>query len=89
MKELWQCMACKWEGEVGEIRKEIVFHATREEPDEWEWYCPECNRSDSLEEKNYNYCVSCEDEIVKHEGDQCTECYTCQCEEAADAARGH
>ena len=84
-KDTWICQACKWEGDVSDIIKHLVFAATLEEPNEWEWYCPDCNRSDSLEElyENAAWCRTCEDEIVKHEGSQCQECI----EEYADYLR--
>ena len=76
LDERWICTRCGWEGGVDDIRKEVTFPATREEPDEWEWYCPECARTDSLEEamQNANWCRTCEDVIVKREGSRCQEC---------------
>jgi len=90
-KNEWICQSCKWEGDVQDIIKHEVFRRTQEEPAEWMWYCPECTRSDSLEEvyENANWCISCEDVIVKDEGSQCTECIACQAEERADRANGH
>ena len=90
-RDTWICRACKWEGDVRDIIKHQVFAATYCEPDEWMWYCPECNRSDSLEElyENAAWCTTCEDVIVKDEGNICTECMTCQAEEIADEANGH
>ena len=83
-----ECKACGWQGEETEIRKEIIHHETRIDPEEWEWYCPDCNGTD-IEEVNFPLCRTCEDEIVHHEGDQCIECYTVACEAHVDASRGH
>ena len=89
MKDQWLCVACKWTGQECDIRKEIIFVQTREETEEWEWYCTDCNKTDTLEEDDKIWCKTCEDVIVKDEGDQCTECYTEECERHVDAARGH
>jgi len=76
LSERWICTNCDWEGSQDDIRKEIVFPGSREEPDEWEWYCPECAASDKLEEAMDNaiWCRTCEDVIVKRDGAQCGEC---------------
>ena len=87
----WVCTSCKWEGPVIDIIKKQVYAATREEPDEWLWYCPDCNATDSLQEK-YEYatwCCLCEDEIVQDPGDICFECQVSKAEMLADAAKGH
>ena len=89
-RDTWICRSCKWEGDVSDIIKHRVFAATQEEPDEWLWYCPDCNKSDSLEElyENAAWCVVCEDEIVPDEGESCMECLTEKAERAIDAAKG-
>ena len=76
LEERWICTKCDWEGGVDDIRKEVVFPGSREEPEEWEWYCPECSFTDSLEEAmdNANWCRTCEDVIVKEDGGRCQEC---------------
>jgi len=89
MQDKLECTACKWLGNENEIRKKIIFHQTQEEPEEWEWYCPNCNKTDTLEEVIEVLCRTCEDESVKHDGDQCTECYTVDCERHTDEERGH
>lgn len=90
-RDTWICKACDWEGQDTEIRKEEVFAATREEPSEWEWYCPDCNKSESLEEKfeGCAWCTTCENEIVQDEGEQCWECQVSNAEMLADRAKGH
>ena len=90
-KDDWICRSCKWEGDVREIIKHRVFSATYDEPDEWMWYCPSCKRNDKLEElyENAAWCRTCEDVIVSDEGEQCTECATCESEFAYDKSRGH
>ena len=90
-KDTWICTRCKWQGDVHEIIKHEIFAATREEPAEWQWYCPDCNFHDSLEElyENAAWCKTCEDVIVKDEGNICTECMTCHAEALADEAKGH
>ncbi len=86
----WICTACHWLGHVNEIRKEILFTATREEPEECEWYCPDCNKTDTLERKlTPPYCTVCENELVKNDGDLCSECQMANMERLADIARGH
>ena len=89
-KDTWICRACKWEGDVSDIIKERVFAATQLEPDEWMWYCPDCNRSDSLEElyENAAWCITCEDVIVSDEGERCTECITTEAEMMLDRSKG-
>jgi hypothetical protein len=89
MSEMWECECCKWQGDVNEIRKELVHNETILEPEEWQWHCPSCDESVGLVKINYVYCAGCEDEIVQHEGDYCTECYTEECERHVDASRGH
>jgi len=90
-RDNWICTCCKWEGPVDDIVKTQVFIQTQEEPDEFLWYCPDCNRTDSLEEKYENaaWCRTCEDVIVPDEGEQCEECRTCQAEAWADEVKGH
>ena len=90
-KDNWICVCCKWEGDAKDIIKKRVFDATYEEPDEWLWYCPDCNRTDSLEEKYEHaaWCRTCEDVIVPDDGEQCEECRVCQAEAQADEAKGH
>jgi len=82
MRSKWYCPSCHWCGYEEEIRKETVFHATREEPEETEWYCPDCNKTD-LEEEELIMCRTCEDVQVKNDGDRCQECI----EEHADYLR--
>lgn len=91
LEDTWICTHCKWEGSVDDIRKEVVFPGSREEPEEWEWYCPECAHSDDLEEKmqNANWCRTCEDVIVEDEGEQCGVCIMENLERIADEKRGH
>lgn len=76
LNERWVCDHCEWEGSEGDINKKVVFHGSREEPEEWEWYCPVCARADTLEEAMIaaNWCRTCEDVIVKEENSQCQEC---------------
>jgi len=84
----WECKSCKWEGDEREVETKLYFAATQEEPAEYTAHCPSCG-STSIEEINIALCVSCESEIVQHEGEQCTECVTCQAEAIADEAKGH
>lgn len=37
----WDC-ECGWTGHEDELRSECTFHATREEPAEYEAWCPQC-----------------------------------------------
>jgi len=88
MSDIYICNKCQWRGNEREINKEIIYPATLIDPGEWEWYCPSCNSTD-LEELDFPLCRTCEDELVHHEGDECTECYTERCERHVDASRGH
>lgn len=64
---------CGWKGHEDDLRSECTFHGTREEPSEYEAFCPQCNA-------NWNdmgeaaLCIGCEDTIVENEGDTCTDC---------------
>lgn len=89
MNDQWRCTSCHWTGPQHEIRKELYFAETRLEPEEWVWYCPDCNKTETLEEVEVTRCRHCEDEPVQHEGDLCSECYTEECERYVDASRGH
>ncbi len=84
----WRCKQCKWEGMEKDIELKIIFAATQYEPSEYLPYCPSCD-STHIEEVEQILCKTCEDEPVKDEGDQCTECYTEECERHVDASRGH
>ena len=89
IRDEWECTACKWTGQECDIRKEKTFTATREEPEEWEWYCPDCNKSETLQEVDEILCATCEDEPVKEEGNICSECMTCHAEALFDESIGH
>lgn len=42
---------CGWTGHEDELRSECTFHGNREEPAEFEAYCPECgNNWDQMSE---------------------------------------
>lgn len=85
-KDTWICTHCKWEGHLNDIIKHETFVATQEEPSEWIWYCPECKRSDSLNDlyENANWCIGCEEIMVKDDGTYCAECIVCEAEERAE-----
>ncbi len=84
----YECNTCKVEFLETDITPVEVFAGNREEPPEYEDQCPDCHSND-IEEITFPLCISCEDEQVHHEGDQCEECRTCQAEAIADAAKGH
>ena len=84
----YQCNQCEYEFLEDEAYQEIVYAGTLEEPAEYLDRCPECN-SDNIEKITFPLCISCEDQPVHHEGDQCIECLTCQAEAISDAAKGH
>jgi len=78
---------CGWEGTENEVVLNCTFHGTREEPPEYEGFCPCCGNpaDDSLED--VPFCRTCEDEYVKDEGDQCEECRQAALEDAYDARK--
>lgn len=89
-EEIWTCTSCHWEGLDSEIVKKEIHIETILEPAEWEWYCPDCNRSNTLEEKDERtLCKTCEENEVQDENEMCTECMTCYGEELNDIAKGH
>lgn len=74
---------CGWEGHEDDLRNECVFHGTREEPPEYDAFCPECsNNWENMDP--VPYCASCGDKFVKNEGDNCPECIECIAEDAAE-----
>lgn len=40
--QMWQCGECDWHGHDDDIRSEQVFAGNREEPAEYQGFCPEC-----------------------------------------------
>ena len=69
----YQC-DCGWIGTDYDMEKNCVFHATREEPAEYEAFCPDCGKNaDDIPEATW--CRGCEDEIVQHDDELCPECY--------------
>lgn len=79
-----RCKRCGWEGLDSDLDSRCVFYGNQEEPPEYEAQCPSCGEdADNTEE--IPLCRTCEDEYVKDEGDQCSECHTCELEEALDA----
>ena len=84
----WECDNCKTEFDEREVETKLQFMGNQVEPSEYSAHCPNCD-STEIGEINIPLCVSCEDEFVKDEGDQCEECRTCQAEAAWDAANGH
>lgn len=72
---------CGWEGMSDDLRVICVFHATQEEPAEYENLCPSCDRPyDELE--TVPLCHACQDVYVPEEGDRCGACL--EAEEAGD-----
>lgn len=64
---------CGWQGHEDQLRTECVFWGTREEPPEYDAFCPECNNNwENMEE--VPLCSNCEDAFVKNEGDVCAPC---------------
>lgn len=89
MKDKWFCNNCKWTGQECDIETKLYFAQTQEEPAEYTAHCPSCGSTSIEEESKITWCRTCEDEPVKDEGDQCTECYTEDCERHNDTSRGH
>ena len=89
MIKIYECTACHWQGDENQINKECTYPGSLEEPPEWEWRCPDCNRPDTMEEQDFPLCYTCEDVMVHHEGEQCTECIMANVERLADEAKGH
>ena len=81
----WDC-DCGWSGHDDELRAECTFHGSREEPAEYDAYCPSCgNNADQMSEAIM--CSACEDVQVKSDGDYCSECTQCMLEDKAEARR--
>jgi hypothetical protein len=77
---------CGWEGHEDELRNECTFHGTREEPPEYDAFCPECGGAwDDMVEAPL--CIGCKDVFVKNEGDACPECTEAMLEDKRDGER--
>lgn len=77
---------CGWEGHEDEMLSECTFHGTREEPPEYEVFCPECHGAwDDM--VDVPYCAGCGDVFVKNEGDTCPECTDAILEDKRDGER--
>lgn len=64
---------CGWEGHEDDLRSECTFHGTREEPPEYDAFCPQCNNNwENMDEAAL--CIGCEDTIVANDGDACAAC---------------
>lgn len=85
MDTIYECK-CGWTGREDETRSECTFAETRLEPAEYVGYCPDCgaNWEDMSEAV---YCYGCEDVIVQHEGELCSECETENVEQQYDRWR--
>lgn len=89
MTTKWECKNCQCFFVEDDITPVLVYtDGNREEPDEYEGHCPDCH-STNIVEIPMQFCVSCEDVIVRNEGEMCGECMTCQAEAKGDEARGH
>ena len=42
MSQHYECTSCGWTGHEDDLRSEQTFAGNREEPPEFEAYCPEC-----------------------------------------------
>lgn len=75
---------CGWQGHEDDLRSECTFHGTREEPPEYDAFCPECGGAwdDMIEAP---LCIGCKDAFVKNEGDACPECRDAMLEDKHDA----
>jgi hypothetical protein len=78
---------CGWYGSDSDIVLECTFHGTREEPPEYEGFCPACGNPADDSIKDVPMCKSCEDVYVKDEGDVCPECHECMMEDKHDGQR--
>ena len=75
--ERYRCK-CGWEGTEDELNSRCTFWGTREEPPEYEAYCPDCGANwDNMVEAEC--CESCESEWAMRDSRYCLGC-------AADAA---
>jgi hypothetical protein len=80
--QLFRC-ECGWEGHEDDLRSECTFFGTREEPPEYEAFCPQCNTTwENMDE--VPQCVSCHDKFVRDEGDNCAECLEAIAEDVHD-----
>lgn len=77
---------CGWEGSDADVAVVCTFVGNREEPPEYEGYCPSCGTdADDGVMEDVPMCAGCEDEYVKDEGDYCPECIECAKEAKHDA----
>lgn len=64
---------CGWQGHEDDLRSECTYHGTREEPPEYDAFCPQCsNNWEDMTE--VPWCIGCEDVHVLKEGDACAAC---------------
>jgi hypothetical protein len=72
----WEC-TCGWTGHEDEFRAECVFHGNREEPPEYEAYCPDCGaNADQMSEVEMLECPACSEIALPGTGGECIECHS-------------
>lgn len=86
MNERYQCDNCEWNGPEDELETRCTYWGTREQPPEYDSFCPSCGDSwENMQE--VPWCLGCEDVHVKHEGDYCPECTEAAREDRYDAMK--
>lgn len=84
MNQHYQCLECGWQGHEDELRSECTFAGNREEPPEYEAYCPDCGENwDSMIEADV--CTSCNNEFQIPESNLCAPCTVDAAEYAMDS----
>lgn len=86
-REKWHCEACKQDCFDDERDWQCLHPGSDMEPPDYSALCPHCG-SDRMIPISAFWCRTCEDEMVQHEGEQCSECRTCEdefrCEKELD-----
>jgi len=83
-QDYYYCRNCKIDFPVKDATENIEFPGSLEEPAEISHQCPDCG-SDDLREEMVAWCRSCGDIQVSDQGEQCSECNTCEREACFDA----
>lgn len=94
--EIYQCPnpACKHKFVDAEADSYCLDASTRDEPGEWAVMCPECGAVDGLRHGQIKIiyevvCYVCEEVIVQHDGEMCSECRQVHDEARWDLEHGH
>jgi DNA-directed RNA polymerase subunit RPC12/RpoP len=81
--EWYFCKRCNQEFPCDHALEQVVWQATREEPEEITHRCPHCE-SDNLRTEIRYWCESCGENQVQDDGDECPECQVTHAENLFD-----